>query len=59
MNIYERTYTVYSEHDDITFIMRDTMNDDGLVSVEVTGFYYGTPNIQATVKFKNKLKATF
>lgn len=59
MNIYEHIYTVYSEHDDITFVMRDTMNDNGLISVEVTGFYYGSPDVQSTVKFKNKLKATF
>lgn len=59
MNVYDRIYTVYASNDDITFIMRDTMNDDGLVSVEVIGFYYGTPNVEATMQFKNKLKATF
>lgn len=46
-------YTVYAEHDDMTFIMQEKYN-----TISVIGFYFGKPNNEATEKFKNNLTAT-
>lgn len=47
-------YTIYANHDDITFIMKETKN-----SLSVIGFYFGEPNEESTKLFSNKLTATF
>lgn len=49
----------YSREADITFIMRETSNEDGPVSSEVVGFYYGEPDEESTRRFIGKLKAEF
>lgn len=48
------TYEVYAEADDMTFIMEDK---DG--TVEVKGFYFGSPDAEATKKYYGSLKAEF
>lgn len=48
-------YTIYAEHDDITFIMKKEGN-----TLEVIGFYFGEPDDEATKEFAGKgLKAAF
>ena len=47
-------YTVYAEHDDMTFIMKEEDN-----TLEVTGFYFGPPDAAATEKFNGESKAHF
>ena len=48
-------YTVYAEHDDITFIMKKEEK-----SLEVIGFYFGEPNEKATEEYAGRgLKAVF
>ena len=48
-------YTIYAEHDDITFIMKKEEN-----SLEVIGFYFGEPNEKSTEEFAGKgVKAVF
>ena len=52
--IAKMIYTVYAEHDDMTFIMKEEDN-----TLEVTGFYFGPPDAAATEKFNGELKAHF
>ena len=54
-------YNAYSDAQDITFIMQDTINvrTDNCISTEVIGFYYGEPNREDNRKFSGKLKAEF
>ena len=47
-------YTVYAEHDDMTFIMRKDEK-----SLEVVGFYFGEPDDEATARFADDLRADF
>lgn len=49
----------YSREADITFIMKETSNEEGPVSTEVVGFYYGEPDEDSTHRFIGKLKAEF
>ena len=56
-----RLYPVYCEHEDLTFVMReeyDTCTGE-VITLEVTGFYYGEPNPVDTKEFNGKRKATF
>lgn len=53
-------YSVYADRDDITFVMEDTINENGeITATECVGFYYGEPTEEDTQFFKGKLKATF
>ena len=54
-------YNAYSDAQDITFIMQDTINvrANNCISTEVIGFYYGEPNREDNRKFSGKLKAEF
>ena len=51
----------YSAESDITFIMSDIIEKetDSCISTEVTGFYFGTPNLEYIEKYNGKLKAKF
>ena len=49
----------YAPGADITFIMKETSNEEGPVSTEVVGFYYGEPDEESTQRFIGKLKAEF
>ena len=54
-------YGCYSEEADITFIMSDIIEKetDSCISTEVTGFYFGTPNLEYIEKYNGKLEAEF
>ena len=53
-------YTPYSPEYDMTFIVRDTFDEDGVLkNTEVIGFYYGEPDETVTADFIGKLKAEF
>lgn len=54
-------YGCYSTESDITFIMSDIIEKetDSCISTEVTGFYFGTPNLEYTEKYNGKLEAEF
>lgn len=56
-----RIYSVYSEHEDLTFVMREEYDicTGEVATLEVTGFYYGEPNPTDTKEFNGKRKATF
>ena len=51
----------YSAEADATFIMADIIEKEtgSCISTEVTGFYFGTPNIEYIEKYNGKLKAKF
>ena len=51
----------YSAESDITFIMSDIIEKetDSCISTEVTGFYFGTPNLEYIEKYNGKLEAEF
>ena len=51
----------YSAEADATFIMTDIIEKEtgSFISTEVTGFYFGTPNIEYIEKYNGKLKAKF
>ena len=51
-------YQVYAEHDDMTFIMRETASKEGIKKVRVVGFYYGKPTPANMELYKNKPCAT-
>jgi hypothetical protein len=62
MKRYEsRLYPVYCEHEDLTFVMREEYDSctGEVVTLEVTGFYYGRPDSSSTKEFNGKRKATF
>lgn len=44
---------------DITFIMKYIIYTDGTTSEEVTGFYYGEPDLKATETFNGNTLAVF
>jgi hypothetical protein len=51
---------VYTPSEDMTFILRETMNTEGdPISTEVVGFYYGEPDDESTNYFIGKLKAEY
>lgn len=52
-----KTYTVYADRDDMTFIMRDTVNGDGKAETECIGWYYGKPNEKDTEHYAGSLIA--
>ena len=54
-----RTYTVYADHHDMTFIMEDTYVGNEVASTECVGWYWGEPNEEATQTFIGKLKAEY
>lgn len=55
----EYIYVSHAEDTDITFILKDIIEDDAVISTEVTGFYYGSPDEQNIEKYKNSLKAEY
>ena len=56
----EEIYTAYAEYNDMTFILRDTLNDDGTpYRTEVIGFYYGEPDEENTRQFMGDLIAEY
>jgi hypothetical protein len=51
---------MYVPPQDITFIMKDTFNDDGeLLTAEVTGFYHGEPTHEDNKLYNGKPKAEY
>lgn len=66
-NIYEgemamkkEVYGMYAPNYDITFIMEEYFTDEGMpISLEVKGFYYGTPDELNQKIFYSDLKAEF
>ena len=56
----EEIYTAYAEDNDMTFILKDTLNDDGTpYRTEVIGFYYGEPDEENTRQFMGDLIAEY
>ena len=51
-SIATKYYPVYSEKDDITFIMKETTN-----KISVCGFYFGEPDEDLTKEYTGKLTA--
>lgn len=51
--------TTYDPHQDITFIWLNTYFHGELKTRELTGFYHGEPNEEATNLFENKLHTTY
>lgn len=54
-----KVYPIYSESADITFIMQDLYSNNTLLSTEVIGFYYGSPDEQLTKQYTNDPIAAF
>ena len=52
---------VYARHEDMTFIVVDEIDDSTgeVLSTEVTGFYFGEPDDEATETFDGKPKACY
>jgi hypothetical protein len=60
--IYKKVmHGCYSAESDITFIMSDIIEKEteSCISTEVTGFYFGTPNLEYIEKYNGKLEAEF
>lgn len=55
----KKVYTVYSNTEDITFILEDTELYGNVISTEVKGFYFGEPDEKATEQYYGSLKAEF
>lgn len=55
----EKVYAVYSEAEDMTFIMKDVYMDGEPKSTEVVGFYFGESTEENTTLYTGKLKAEF
>lgn len=56
----EDVYNIYSSEGDMTFIMKDTYDEDGeLLSTECIGWYYGEPTAEDNITFAGKLKAEY
>ena len=51
----------YSAESDITFIMADIIEKEtgSCISTELTGFYFGTPNLEYIEKYNWNLEAEF
>lgn len=61
-DIYKKAvHGCYSAESDITFIMSDIIEKEtgSCISTEVTGFYFGTPEIEYIEKYNGKLEAEF
>ena len=57
---YLLTDEIYTEKDDMTFLMKREYNENHiLISEEVVGWYYGKPSTEATCRFVGKLKAEY
>lgn len=54
-------YGCYSVKFDMTFIMSDIIEKEtgSCVSTEVTGFYFGSPELEYIEKYNGKLKMEF
>ncbi len=52
-------YPVYSENSEMTFIMCDITEKDILTSTEISGFYYGKPDLELMEQYIGNLKAVF
>ena len=53
-------YTAYTPYNDITFIMKDTLDENGEPrKTEVAGWYYGEPDEKTTRDFIGKLAAEY
>lgn len=54
-------YGNYSEESDITYVMRDTVENgiEKIISTECVGFYYGIPELEYIEKYQGTLKAEF
>lgn len=50
---------IYSEKDDMTFIMRNTYEDGYLSSKELLGWYHGEPNEDNDREYVGKFKAEY
>ena len=50
------TRTVYSQEDDMTFIIEET-TEGTTTTIKVTGFYFGEPDDEATKTYNGKLTA--
>ena len=59
MECRTETYAAYSEAHDMSFILKDTYIGGAIISTEVIGFYYGEPNVEATLANCGSLKADF
>lgn len=55
-----KIYGVYAPSHDITFVMKETYNDNGdPEKLAVTGFYFGEPDDQSNLDFDGDLEAEF
>lgn len=52
---------VYAKNEDMTFIVVDEIDESTgeVLSIEVTGFYFGEPDDEATETFDGKPKAVY
>ena len=56
----QKIYGIYAPSHDITFVMKETYDDDGNPEkLAVTGFYYGEPEDQSNLDFDGDLEAEF
>ena len=56
----EQIYTAYAEKNDITFIMKDTLDENGTpYTTEVVGWYYGEPTKEDTRQYIGDLIAHY
>ena len=56
----EEIYTAYSASADMTFILKDTLDNDGTpYRTEVIGFYYGEPDEENTRRYMGDLIAEY
>jgi hypothetical protein len=53
-----KRYTVYSESNDMTFIMEESI-ENGKTKLSVVGFYFGEPSEASTNEYVNNLTAEF
>jgi hypothetical protein len=53
-----KRYTVYSESNDMTFIMEESI-ENGKTKLSVVGFYFGEPDEASTNEYVNNLTAEF
>ena len=55
-----KIYGVYAPSHAITFVMRETYDDDGTPqTLAVTGFYFGEPTEQDNLTFDGDMEARF
>ena len=55
-----KIYGVYAPSHDITFVMRETYDDNGdPLTLAVTGFYFGEPDDQSNLDFDGDTEAEF